>query len=209
MPQPVPANGQIRRPQGGSGLARSADYFYARVCAKHGPVPASAAALVPVLVNRSRRAHPGAVASDDQGAALEPVGRGDAVRLTEQLRAAIGEARRAAVVLAGRVREAHRARVWVALGYSGWGAYAEGELRISRAQAYRLIDIAESAEGLNRAIGAAGVLADVSPARETPTRALWWTWGCRSGHCARFTAGSMRSPRMSPSGSRPLPRPRS
>ncbi|OEJ20982.1 hypothetical protein AS594_40055 [Streptomyces agglomeratus] len=54
-----------------------------------------------------------------QGAGLEPVGRVHAVRLTEQLRAAIGEARRAAVVLAQRVRDAHRARVWVALGYGG------------------------------------------------------------------------------------------
>ncbi|OEJ20784.1 hypothetical protein AR457_39270 [Streptomyces agglomeratus] len=54
-----------------------------------------------------------------QGAGLEPVGRVHAVRLTEQLRAAIGEAQRAAVVLAQRVREAHRARVWVALGYGG------------------------------------------------------------------------------------------
>ncbi|MFD5065248.1 hypothetical protein [Streptomyces sp. NPDC058394] len=58
-------------------------------------------------------------------AALEPVGRADAVRLTEQLRAAIAEARHAAVVLAGRVQEAHRARVWVPLGYSGWGQYAQ------------------------------------------------------------------------------------
>ncbi|MDJ0465898.1 hypothetical protein [Streptomyces sp. H27-C3] len=50
--------------------------------------------------------------------ALEPASRADALRLTEQLRAAIGEARRAAVVLAVRVRAAHRARVWVALVYT-------------------------------------------------------------------------------------------
>ncbi|MGR8012309.1 hypothetical protein [Streptomyces hypolithicus] len=109
---------------------------------------------------------------EGQGAALEPVGRADAVRLTERLRVAIGEARRAAVVLAVRVRAAHRARVWVALGYSGWGAYAQGELGISRAQAYRLIDIAESAGALDRAIGAAGVLAPVSPAGDTHTAGL-------------------------------------
>ncbi|MGX1887650.1 hypothetical protein [Streptomyces sp. NPDC055287] len=100
----------------------------------------------------------------DQGAGLEPVGRAHALRLTEQLRAAISEARRAALVLAQRVRDAHRARVWVALGYGGWGEYAQAELGISRAQAYRLIDIAESTEGLSRVIGAACVLADVSPA---------------------------------------------
>ncbi|MFD5065536.1 hypothetical protein ACFWNO_45445, partial [Streptomyces sp. NPDC058394] len=92
-------------------------------------------------------------------AALEPVGRAAAVRLTKDLRVAISEARQAAVVLAGRVRDAHQARVWVPLGYSGWGEYAQAELGISRAQAYRLIDIAESAGALRRAVGAAGVLA--------------------------------------------------
>ncbi|MGW7199102.1 hypothetical protein [Streptomyces chryseus] len=55
----------------------------------------------------------------DQGAGLEPVGRSDALRLTDQLRAAISEAPRAAVALAQPVRDAHRARVWVALGRSG------------------------------------------------------------------------------------------
>ncbi|MFD5065238.1 hypothetical protein [Streptomyces sp. NPDC058394] len=100
-------------------------------------------------------------------AALEPVGRAAAVRLTKQLRVAISEARHAAVVLAGRVQDTHRARVWVPLGYSGWGQYTQAELGISRAQAYRLIDIAESAGALNRAIGAAGVLAAVSPAGDT------------------------------------------
>ncbi|WP_327129895.1 hypothetical protein [Streptomyces sp. NBC_01727] len=106
-------------------------------------------------------------AEPEHETAVEPVGRADAVRLTEQLRAAIAEARQAAVVLAGRVQEAHRARVWVPLGYNGWGEYAQAELGISRAQAYRLIDIAESAGALNRAIGAAGVLAVVSPAGDT------------------------------------------
>ncbi|GAA1548743.1 hypothetical protein GCM10009730_67300 [Streptomyces albidochromogenes] len=56
---------------------------------------------------------------EGQGAALEPVGWADAVRLVEQLRASW-----AAVMLAQRVRDAHRGRVWVALGYSGWGACA-------------------------------------------------------------------------------------
>ncbi|MFI5635142.1 hypothetical protein ACIA8E_38535 [Streptomyces sp. NPDC051664] len=48
-------------------------------------------------------------------AALKPVGETDAVRLTGELRVAIGEARQAVVVLAGRVRDAHRARVRVPL----------------------------------------------------------------------------------------------
>ncbi|GGX44335.1 hypothetical protein [Streptomyces chryseus] len=77
------------------------------------------------------------------------------------------------MVLAQRVRDARRARVWIPLGYSGgWGEYAQAELGISRAQAYRLIDIAESAEGLSRAIGAAGVLTTVSPAGDTGATGL-------------------------------------
>ncbi|GGX41340.1 hypothetical protein GCM10010353_65840 [Streptomyces chryseus] len=47
--------------------------------------------------------------------------------------------------LAGPVRDAHRGRVWVALGYSGWDEYAQGEMGVSRAQAYRLIDMVHSA----------------------------------------------------------------
>ncbi|GHF74030.1 hypothetical protein GCM10010218_63940 [Streptomyces mashuensis] len=110
------------------------------------------------------------------GRALEPVGRAEAERLTEQLREVIGEARRVAVALAQRVRAAHRAQVWVALGYSGWGEYAQAEFGVSRAQAYRLIDIAESAGVLERAIGAAGVLA-VSPAGDTEPVAGVEGWG--------------------------------
>ncbi len=102
----------------------------------------------------------------EQGHELQPVGRVEAERLTKQLREAIDQARRVAVVLAQRVRAAHRAQVWVPLGYSGWGEYAATEFGISRAQAYRLIDIAESATVVQKAIGAAGVLA-VSPAGDT------------------------------------------
>ncbi|MGW3887043.1 hypothetical protein ACWEC4_45420 [Streptomyces sp. NPDC005055] len=51
----------------------------------------------------------------EHDAALEPVGQADAVRLTEELRVATGETRQAVVVLAGRVRDAHRARVRVPL----------------------------------------------------------------------------------------------
>ncbi|WP_138900521.1 hypothetical protein [Streptomyces albidochromogenes] len=49
--------------------------------------------------------------SDKQylGAGLQPGGRLNALRLTEQPHAAIGEARRATTVLAQRVRDAHRA----------------------------------------------------------------------------------------------------
>ncbi|GAA1542060.1 hypothetical protein GCM10009730_58890 [Streptomyces albidochromogenes] len=45
----------------------------------------------------------------------QQVGRAVALRPTEQLQAAVSEARRAATVLAVRVRVAYRARLWVAL----------------------------------------------------------------------------------------------
>jgi hypothetical protein len=72
--------------------------------------------------------------------------------------------------MARRVRAAHRAQVWVPLGHTEAGASARAaEFGISRAQAYRLIDIAEL---LQQAIYAAGVLA-VSPAGDTePGNAL-------------------------------------
>ncbi|MFJ9847578.1 hypothetical protein ACIRYZ_45610 [Kitasatospora sp. NPDC101155] len=56
--------------------------------------------------------------------------------------------RTAALVLAERVRAAHRGRVWIALGYPSWGAYAAGELGVSRSTAYRLLDLATAAEAI-------------------------------------------------------------
>jgi len=46
-----------------------------------------------------------------------PVGEAEARRLTGELRAAIEEVRSAVLLLAERVRAAHRGRVWTSLGY--------------------------------------------------------------------------------------------
>ncbi|MFE6869632.1 hypothetical protein ACFVFS_24145 [Kitasatospora sp. NPDC057692] len=81
----------------------------------------------------------------------EPVGptsQAEARRLTGELRAAIEEVRSAVLVLAAWVRAAHRARVWTALGYSGWAAYAGAGFRVSRSTAYRLLDLAAAAEAI-------------------------------------------------------------
>ncbi|WP_331755496.1 hypothetical protein [Streptomyces sp. NBC_01643] len=100
--------------------------------------------------------------------------------------------------------DAHQARVGVPLGYSGWGEYAQAELGISRAQVYRLIDIAESAGALRRAIGAAGVLAAVSPAGDTADLVDMEL----SQRALRDVHGrSMNSPPSSPNGSPQPPRP--
>jgi predicted aminopeptidase len=100
----------------------------------------------------------------------EPAAR----RLTEALREAIADTRRAAGVLAARVRAAHEARVWT-----------HAEFGISRAQAYRLVDISRT----NEAIAAAVAALEVSPAGDTSPA----QWGCPVGRCVRSVAGSTRS----------------
>ncbi|MFJ9610628.1 hypothetical protein ACIRS1_30235 [Kitasatospora sp. NPDC101176] len=75
-----------------------------------------------------------------------PVGRADAERLTDELRAAITDAGTSALVLTSRVRAAHRARAWAALGHPSWGAYAMARLGVARPTAYRLLDLAAAAE---------------------------------------------------------------
>jgi len=99
----------------------------------------------------------------------EPVDATAARQLTGELQQAIHGAHQALAHLADRVRAAHQGRVWIALGYTGWGTYAEAELRMSRSQAYRLLEIATTLGTLNRAAANAGA---VSPAGDTAP-ALW------------------------------------
>ncbi|MEV7189943.1 hypothetical protein [Kitasatospora sp. NPDC093102] len=84
---------------------------------------------------------------EDRNSAV-PAGEAEARRLTGELRAAIEEVRSAVLVLAARVRATHRARVWTALGYTGWAAYAGAEFGVSRSTAYRLLDLAAAAEAI-------------------------------------------------------------
>ncbi|WP_051711658.1 hypothetical protein [Streptomyces sp. NRRL S-350] len=80
------------------------------------------------------------------------VGRAEALRLTDELRAAAAEARTSALVLTRRVRAAYGARVWTALGFPSWGAYAMAELGLSRPTAYRLLDLAAVAEAIEETV---------------------------------------------------------
>lgn len=77
-----------------------------------------------------------------------PADEAEAQRLTGELRAAIEEVRSAVLLLAARVRAAHRARVWIALGYPSWAGYAAAEFDISRSTAYRLLDLAAATEAI-------------------------------------------------------------
>jgi len=81
-----------------------------------------------------------------------PIGAEQARTLTAQLQAAIADVRQAGMVLAGRVRRAHQERVWTALGYASWAEYATTELGVSRAQAYRLVDMATTADQLTAVV---------------------------------------------------------
>lgn len=74
--------------------------------------------------------------------------------MTAGLREAMDDVRRSVAVLAARVRDAHTARVWLALGRSSWESYCAGEFGISRAQAYRLLEVARSLAAIQGAVTA-------------------------------------------------------
>ncbi|WP_331735574.1 hypothetical protein [Streptomyces sp. NBC_00057] len=75
--------------------------------------------------------------------------------VTTALREAMDDVRRSVAVLAARVRDAHAARVWIPLGYPSWEAYCDAEFGISRAQAYRLLDVARALGAIHGAVTAA------------------------------------------------------
>ncbi|MFE2556569.1 hypothetical protein ACFXGT_11110 [Streptomyces sp. NPDC059352] len=104
----------------------------------------------------------------DQEHAVEParppLTAARAREITARLREAMDDVRRSVAVLAARVRDAHAARVWVPLGHSSWELYCDAEFGISRAQAYRLLDVARSLAAIHGAV-AAGT--DTSRTRDT------------------------------------------
>jgi hypothetical protein len=74
--------------------------------------------------------------------------------VTARLREAMDDVRRSVAVLAARVRDAHAARVWAPLGYNDWASFCETAFGISRAQAYRLLDVARSLAAIHDAVTA-------------------------------------------------------
>ncbi|MFA3843315.1 hypothetical protein [Streptomyces aureus] len=109
----------------------------------------------------------------DQGAVVEPARApltvAGAREVTAGLREAMGDVRRTVAVLAARVRDADGARVWVPLGYTSWEAYCQAECAISRAQAYRLLDVARALAAIHEAVHAGTAL---SRTRDTAPAAL-------------------------------------
>ncbi|EST17884.1 hypothetical protein [Streptomyces roseochromogenus] len=86
--------------------------------------------------------------------AQPPLTTTQAREVTTRLREAMDDVRRSMAVLAARVRDAHAARVWLPLGYGTWEAYCDAEFGISRAQAYRLLDVARTLAAIHRAVDA-------------------------------------------------------
>lgn len=86
--------------------------------------------------------------------ARPPLTAARAREMTAGLRAALDDVRRSVAVLAVRVRDAHAARVWLPLGHSSWESYCGAEFGISRAQAYRLLDVARALAAIHDAVTA-------------------------------------------------------
>ncbi|WP_424893321.1 hypothetical protein [Streptomyces sp. XH2] len=99
--------------------------------------------------------------------ARPPLTAARAREMTDGLREAMDDVRRSVAVLAARVRDAHAARVWVPLGHSSWESYCDAEFGISRAQAYRLLDVARALAAIHGAVAAGTELSrtrDTGPA---------------------------------------------
>ncbi|MGW2602572.1 hypothetical protein [Streptomyces klenkii] len=99
--------------------------------------------------------------------ARPPLSEAHAREMTAGLREAMDDVRRSVAVLAARVRDAHAARVWVPLGHSSWASYCDAEFGISRAQAYRLLDVARALAAIHGAVAAGTELSrtrDTGPA---------------------------------------------
>ncbi|MGW1988026.1 hypothetical protein ACWCPJ_37230 [Streptomyces collinus] len=92
----------------------------------------------------------------DQGHVAEParppLSAARAREMTAELREAMDDVRRFVALLAARVHDAHTTRVWVPPGHGSWEAYCDAEFGISRAQAYRLLDVARSLTAIHGAV---------------------------------------------------------
>ncbi|MCX5166362.1 hypothetical protein OOK39_45945 [Streptomyces sp. NBC_00264] len=87
--------------------------------------------------------------------ARPPLTAEQAREVTAGLREAMDDVRHSVALLAARVRDAHTARVWTPLGYGSWESYCDAEFAISRAQAYRLLDVARALAAIHDAVAAA------------------------------------------------------
>lgn len=101
---------------------------------------------------------------DQDVVAGQPLSAAQAREVTAGLRTAMDGVRRSVARLAARVRDAHAVRVWVPLRYASWESYCGTEFGLSRAQAYRLLDVARALAAIHEAVTAG---TEVSRTRDT------------------------------------------
>ncbi|MFD7781339.1 hypothetical protein [Streptomyces sp. NPDC059753] len=113
------------------------------------------------------------MARHDQDGVVEParppLTAARAREVTAGLREAMDDVRRSVATLAARVRDAYAARIWLPLGHSSWVSYCGAEFGISRAQAYRLLEVARALAAIHDAVTASTELSrtrDTGPAAE-------------------------------------------
>ncbi|MEU8764709.1 hypothetical protein [Streptomyces sp. NPDC048659] len=154
--------------------------------------------------------------------ARPPLSEARAREMAAGLREVMDNVRRSVAVLAARVRDAHAARVWAPLGHSSWESYCRAEFSISRAQAYRLLDVARALAAIHDAVTAGPETSrtrDTDPGTATaldyglPQRALIAVSGRTDTVAEIIPAASPRSPtaasrpstppRCAPSSARP------
>ncbi|WP_447034626.1 hypothetical protein [Streptomyces sp. DSM 118878] len=141
--------------------------------------------------------------NEDQGDVAEParppLTAEQAREMTAGLREAMDNVRRSVAVLAARVRDVPAARVWLPLGFTSWESYCATEFGISRAQAYRLLDVARALASIHDAVAAGP---DLSRTRDTdPAAAAALDYGLsqraliavsgRSGDVAELITGRL------------------
>ncbi|MEV0449876.1 hypothetical protein [Streptomyces sp. NPDC050600] len=97
-----------------------------------------------------------------------PLTSARAREITAALRETMYDVRRSVAVLAARVRDAHR-HPWVPLGHQSWASYCGTEFGISRAQAYRLLDVARALAAIHVSVTAG---TETSRTRDTAAAAL-------------------------------------
>ncbi|CAM5324930.1 hypothetical protein [Streptomyces chartreusis] len=84
--------------------------------------------------------------------ARQPLIAARTLEIATGLREAMDDAWRSVVVLAARVRDGHSARAWLPLGFTSWETYCEAEFGISRAPAYRHLDVARAMAPIHYAV---------------------------------------------------------
>lgn len=84
------------------------------------------------------------------GQPVEHLDAAQARRLTDRIRDRLGDLKELVLL-------AYEGQIHLALGYTSWEGYVDGELGIARSHSYRLLDAARAERGLTELVGAGAV----------------------------------------------------